>query len=156
MEISYRYSFSEYFRMNCYTMPRMPFVKYLFIAVLVVNIFLASGEDQDIVTQIVVSIIGASFAVAVGLAFAVLLALLSKRAYFEQTTIVDEDGITNKQSDRESKAGWASFLKMHVNEGFIYVKMDNGCHLVIPRRAFTNKEQEDQCIEFIGTKIKHA
>jgi hypothetical protein len=137
-------------------MPRMPFVKYLFIGFFVIDIYLSIGKDQEIVFQIIKAAMGASIAVSIGLAIAVLVALLQQQAYIEQTTIVSEDGITSKKSDKESKAGWTSFLKMHVSEKFIYVKMDNGCHLVIPRRAFKDKDLETQCIEMIGSMVKHA
>ena len=156
MQVTYRYSIFELISMHCYTMPRMPFVKYLFIGIFAFNMFVSMGSNQSLIPQVLTALMGAVFALVAGLVAMVLVVLITKRARAEQTTMFAEDGVVMKHSDKELKAGWASFLKMHIGDNFIFVKMDTGCHLVIPRRAFADKNAEERCVELIGAKVKHA
>jgi hypothetical protein len=156
LEITYRYSPLEYLLAHCYTVPRMPIVKVAFVLIVAINILLSFMSDHDFVFKVIMASMGTIFGMGTGLIFVTFMMVITSWSRKEQSVAVNESGVRVTTGDKEVRASWTSFLKLHVSGRFVFVKVDNGCHMAIPRRAFESEGAEEAYVNLIESKVRSS
>lgn len=156
MEFKFRYSVSDLISSHLYTLPRMPVLKYGALALFAFFAVTSFDLEKGLLKSFFMALIPAVLCSMVGLSAAILTVLLNKEARSEREMIFSDEKIENICGNKASSIDWSAVKGINRKTSFIFMKMDNGCHIALPSHAFPDEKSKSEFIEYANDKIGMA
>lgn len=85
--------------------------------------------------------------------FAALYLIRAKKILNDTTLIISKDCIQSKNDITESKQKWEFFYRALENVNYFYVFSKFGKYVIIPKKVFTNKEQQEWFRDILKNQV---
>lgn len=158
MQVIVKKTFRDIFTYNLRTTLRRPisivFNCFMFIVLFMPCISYAKTETNITVRLIIVVNLAILILLALYIYWAIIVLLTlitrnNKLSYLETTLDFDEMGISERYEGGTGTYSWALIKNVKQTRKYFYIHLSATAALIIPKRVFTSKEEEESFGEFV-------
>ena len=154
IEIEFSYSTVDLLVANLHVLPRMRAVQAI-VAATFLFFLVANGDEGLGFALFSAAFLTPLVCVAVYLLTSLII-VATKESRAARAVAVDERRVTMRYNGKTISYDWITITGAHRGPRFIYLAVDNGSSMAIPRRALRGPRDEAALLTFAGNRMRGA